>query len=740
MNENQNEYVDINAHDNYPDSEQTIEIPTMKVIPLKKICMTIGALPTAYLETMSYYEMLIWFIEYLKNNIIPTINNNASAVQEVQSVVLALQNYINNYKDSIDSDVEELEEYMNNYFENLDVQEEINNKLDEYVADGTLEHIIASYLNTQKIYNTHAEMIADSSSLVNGLKVQTLGYSSINDGGGAFYYITDSSSNPYYKENLGNNLYAVLITNEPYKYNVLSLGFNPDGDINNSSALHNFITAYTQDRLILYFPKGNYYINKTNDRNFLPDSTSIIGDDAYIFFNDDEDVEGVSMLSGATKKFELKGIEFKSTFDIYGQETNTAQLYYEEFDTTSPTEQIINIENCKFSYFRKTLMSSSRSNYVTIKNCEYHFISRDCNRFLGAKFSLVENCKFYSCGDDLISTHGNVADSTHIFAHNYCYASFGVGILGGKYIDIHDNEFVLPFMLFKSGTINNEGGPTELVNFHDNKVVQPAHTAHSGRLLCQVCAQTNKVLFNNNVVEDGSYEKVDFVNVGDKYLNDDLTKGMFLIYVMDNATLKYLEMIGNYYNAPFGPSTLQFGDTQLLRGQITDLQMRNNKIENFYSIICTTPKLNWIVENNYFNGDTQHLLTTDGSFVNSSALRVFNAYPTNFRYNYLRNISGNFSINHENYIYYQPDGKYMNPTQAVSPCKWIPYTESTGIVSNDTIEVSNTMPTTGYYHQGDYVRALYTIDSNPIGWYRLTTGNNHVLGTDWKAVYPKTSA
>ena len=38
MNENQNKYVDINAHDNYPDSKQKIEIPTMKVIPLKKIC------------------------------------------------------------------------------------------------------------------------------------------------------------------------------------------------------------------------------------------------------------------------------------------------------------------------------------------------------------------------------------------------------------------------------------------------------------------------------------------------------------------------------------------------------------------------------------------------------------------------------------------------------------------------------------------------------------------------------
>ena len=191
MNENQNEYADINAHDNYPDSEQKIEIPTMKVIPLKKICMTIGQLPTAYLETMSYYEMLIWFIEFLKNNIIPTINNNASAVQEVQSVVLSLQEYINNYKDSIDSDVEELEEYMNNYFNNLDVQKEINNKLDEMVTSGEFEDIIASYiLQSAIIFDTVSDM-KSSNALDTGMYAKTLGFRAVGDGGSALYKITN---------------------------------------------------------------------------------------------------------------------------------------------------------------------------------------------------------------------------------------------------------------------------------------------------------------------------------------------------------------------------------------------------------------------------------------------------------------------------------------------------------------------------------------------------------------------
>ena len=53
-----------------------IEKKVYNVEPLKKICMTIGELPTSYLETMTYYEMLVWFTNYLRDTIIPTVNNS----------------------------------------------------------------------------------------------------------------------------------------------------------------------------------------------------------------------------------------------------------------------------------------------------------------------------------------------------------------------------------------------------------------------------------------------------------------------------------------------------------------------------------------------------------------------------------------------------------------------------------------------------------------------------------------
>ena len=42
----------------------------------------------------------------------------------------------------------ELKDYVEDYFDNLDVQEEINNKLDEMVEDGTLNTIIGSYVDS----------------------------------------------------------------------------------------------------------------------------------------------------------------------------------------------------------------------------------------------------------------------------------------------------------------------------------------------------------------------------------------------------------------------------------------------------------------------------------------------------------------------------------------------------------------------------------------------------------------
>ena len=106
----------------------------VKNAPFKHFCMSIGAIPTSYKDSLDYYETLLWLIKYLEETIIPTVNNNGEAVSELQTLYIELKNYVDNY------------------FTNLDVQEEINNKLDEMVESGELQEILTVYFNERLAY------------------------------------------------------------------------------------------------------------------------------------------------------------------------------------------------------------------------------------------------------------------------------------------------------------------------------------------------------------------------------------------------------------------------------------------------------------------------------------------------------------------------------------------------------------------------------------------------------------
>ena len=160
------------------------------------------AIPLAFDESMSYYETLCGLLSYLKDTVIPALNNNADAIIEVQNLMTQLQNYVDNY------------------FENLDVQEEINNKLDEMAESGELTDIIAQYLQLAGIlaFNTVNDL-KNAQNITNGSICKTLGYETYNDGKGEFYKIrTITSSDVVDNINIialqiSNTLIAEIIVN-----------------------------------------------------------------------------------------------------------------------------------------------------------------------------------------------------------------------------------------------------------------------------------------------------------------------------------------------------------------------------------------------------------------------------------------------------------------------------------------------------------------------------------------------
>lgn len=73
----------------------------VKLNPIRKLCMTIGGLPEAYFETLSYYESICWIYKYLNDTVLPAINNNAEATEELQKILNEIQDYIQNYDEDI---------------------------------------------------------------------------------------------------------------------------------------------------------------------------------------------------------------------------------------------------------------------------------------------------------------------------------------------------------------------------------------------------------------------------------------------------------------------------------------------------------------------------------------------------------------------------------------------------------------------------------------------------------------
>ena len=129
-------------------------------------------IPLAFDESMSYYECLCALYSYLKDTVVPAVNNNAEALEEVQKKMI------------------ELKDYVDNYFDNLDIQTEINNKLDEMAESGELADIIAQYLQVASVlgYDTIADMSA-SENLVDGSIARVLGELTYDDGKGHYYRV-----------------------------------------------------------------------------------------------------------------------------------------------------------------------------------------------------------------------------------------------------------------------------------------------------------------------------------------------------------------------------------------------------------------------------------------------------------------------------------------------------------------------------------------------------------------------
>lgn len=295
-------------------------------------------IPLAFDESMSFMEAIYALKAYLENEIVSTVNTNAQAVADLTNLVNQLQDYVEHY------------------FDNLDVQEEINNKLDAMVEDGTLQEIITAYIqsNVAWCFDTVADMkLAEN--LISGSYAQTLGFYSANDGGGAMYKITDSgTANEMDVIAIGATLYANLQYGN--EINVKQLGAYGDNTHSDDTFIARGVTLANSTSLPLEIPEGTYkidnaitmkhikincigYINNANLLTLGANSSGGTKTNVYMYRCNNVQIEGA--------KNSYFNIEHAGNITLYadGNSANNTSIAYNKIDGIACTGFTISGEN-----------------------------------------------------------------------------------------------------------------------------------------------------------------------------------------------------------------------------------------------------------------------------------------------------------------------------------------------------------------------------------------------------------
>ena len=130
-----------------------------KVEGLKKLCVTIGNLPSSYVDSLSYYECLMWLCNYIEKTIVPAINENASAVNE-------LRTYVEQYLEDMDTVKQQILEILSdiaNIQENIDNLEDYTSELNEKISElkTYTDDLVNSNFNTLKQYVDYQDEVLD---------------------------------------------------------------------------------------------------------------------------------------------------------------------------------------------------------------------------------------------------------------------------------------------------------------------------------------------------------------------------------------------------------------------------------------------------------------------------------------------------------------------------------------------------------------------------------------------------
>lgn len=385
--------------------------------PFGKFCVTLGMIPSSYKASLTYEEQLLWFCNYLETKVIPAINNNAEALQEVQAL------YTN------------LKDFVVHYFANLDVQDEINNKLDEMAESGELQEIIDLFINSNAtICFDNVNSMKLSENLVDGSFAHTFGFYDVNDGGDAFYKIlsTGTADNMTIFQ-LNNGLYAHLIFDKNLIY-AKKLGLHADKTTDDTTILQNIIDFCKTNNYELIIDGYSYITSTINTKGVKITGLGVPAKSSNTYISSIYGNLGWDYLRNTNQGALI-------TFDNYAEDTlKTGSGIIS--DTANPillcnySDGHFNLENlCICGWLRNTLQEGLLSAYESTTS------------YLYGKHKL-KNVSVINCGNNAIHLHSlETTNLEDLFVgYNFGYGLYIEGVNDKdtpfEYVNISNSSFV----------------------------------------------------------------------------------------------------------------------------------------------------------------------------------------------------------------------------------------------------------------------------------------------------------
>lgn len=396
-------------------------------------------------DSLTNYELMCKLGEYLTN-----LEYNQNAVQN---------NMTNLY----------------NYINNIDISDEVNQKLDKMAEDGTLDNILSSYINNNvnRIYNS-LELLKIAE-LDENIKVQTLGYYSINDGGGATYIIRNTTPSGYY-ETLDNGKFAELIIKNN-TINIKQIGAkcnNIDDDssiliksllladniivnntliktdhlqlenINNKKLLNGKITLVFDDI-------NNKYPIFTNFNNIEFNNIEFIGNNhasTMLSFNNSNSIifnnciiDGKGYNSGVRDNTKSNnGISFNTCKNVIVNNSIIKNIQY-RYGIILTACSDFNITNNYFEYIGGSAIEMSNSNikgFINNNKCYYCNITDLGQELINATDGVIDT---YGKLDDLTDFNKDIIISNNIISYygNVNIPNYGIRVSASKDIIVTNN-------------------------------------------------------------------------------------------------------------------------------------------------------------------------------------------------------------------------------------------------------------------------------------------------------------